>query len=294
MAHGNFSDLVFFALLAIAIQFFAFQSTLFDGKGPWTDDNNTSDTWSIMLCAGSLLLMIGLMFSGIKWNPINGKMAGFGGFIAAIVTVVSTFQGDSDNLHMREHQVEPDQPSLVPHLFYLYAVVLFAGALHIFKFPSNPKPAKTPETKNNHGNFSDLIAVSVLCCALLCIFDPDHLTTDHGPLKAQFNPSSSQNGAFRVLIKFVGGLLLMIALIFSGVKWNPINGKMAGVGGFVAAGLFLFNGMVSPQSDVGFCWKPFYIYSAVLFAGALHIFAFPANPKPEPAAAEEGGAPLLA
>lgn len=273
MAHGNFTDLVFFALLAIAIQFFAFPNTLFDGQGPWTADNNNADTSGIITYAGSLLLMIGLMFSGVKWNPINGKLAGIGGFIAAIVTAISTFQGDSD--------------TFVPHVFYLYAIVVFAGALNVFAFPSNPVPPKTPETKSNHGNFSDVIFLILVCCALLCIFDPDHLMKDqvYLPIKAQFTPSSSDNGALRVMIKFTGGLMLMIAMIFSGEKWNPISGKLAGIGGFIAA---IVTAVSTFRSGGGF--KYFYVYSVVLFAGALHIFAFPANPiptKPEADAAVE-------
>lgn len=261
MAHGNFTDLVFLALLAIAIQFWAFPNTLFDGQGPWTDDNNDADTSGIMTYAGSLLLMLGTMFSGIKWNGINGKMAGVGGFIATAVTAVSTFQGDSN--------------TFVPRAFYLYAIVIFAGALGIFAFPSNPPPPKKPETKSNHGNFSDLVFLILFCCGLLCIFDPDHLTRDQAylPIKAQFSHSSSDNGALRVMIKFVGGLMLMIGAIFSGEKWNPVSGKLAGIGGFVAA---IITAVSTFRSGGGF--KYFYIYSAVLFAGALHIFAFPANP----------------
>merc|ERR1719284_1752625 len=78
-----------------------------------------------------MLLVLGLMLSGVKWNPINGKMGGFGGFVAAGYTAFSTFKADSD--------------TFVPRLFYVYAAVIFLGALHIFAFPSNPLTKKKQE-----------------------------------------------------------------------------------------------------------------------------------------------------
>lgn len=288
MAHGNFSDFVFLSLLAIAIQCFAFPNLLFDDQGPWTADKNTADTSMATSLVGSLFLVVGAMFSGIKWNPLNGKVAGFGAFIAAIVTAVSTFQGDSNAFVLRP--------------FYLYALVLLAGAVHIFRYPSNEVPPKTEATKNHHGNFSDVIALSLLLCALVNIFYPDRLMKDlvhlpfiyfYMPIAAQFSPDSFENDALRVLIKISGGLMVMIAMTFSGVKWNTINGKMAGAATFIASGVAAY---ITFQSGGGF--KYYYVYSVLLFLGALHIVACPANgdpQKPEAAIAEEKvKEPLLA
>jgi len=205
-----------------------------------------------------------MTFSGVSWNPINGKMGGFGGFLVAGHTVYSTFKADSD--------------VFVPRLFYIYAAVIFFGALHIFAFPSNPLPPKTPETKNNHGNVGDAVALCLIIAAAFCTFYPDHLFEDFGPFKAQFSTKSADLSA---MIKFIGGLMLMLGLMISGVKWNPINGKMAGFGGFIAAGYTAYSTFQADSS--AFVPRLFYVYAMVIFVGALHVFAFPSNPKlPKP------------
>lgn len=43
---------------------------------------------------------------------------------------------------------------------------------------------------------------------------------DHDPGTGGLDPEA--------MIKLAGGLLLIIGMMFSSVKWNPINGKMAG------------------------------------------------------------------
>merc|ERR1719162_1219927 len=111
---------------------------------------------------------------------------------------------------------------------------------------------------------------------MLCFFMPDHLFQDFGPLKAQFSTKSADLSA---MIKFVGGLLLIIALMFSGVKWNPINGKMAGFGGFIVAGLTAYS-TFKADKDV-FVPRIFYIYATVILLGSLHICIFPSNALPE-------------
>jgi len=263
MAHGNFSDGIFLALMGVVAQWFAFPATLFQDVGPLKAQFSvkSADMDTIIKFGGGLLLMIGMTFSGVKWNPINGKMAGCGGFIVAGHTAYSTFKADSG--------------VFVPRLFYIYAVVIFFGALHIFAFPSNPLPPKTLETKNNHGNFSDAVALGLITTAALCAFFPDHLFKDFGPVKAQFSAKSDDLSA---MIKFVGGLMLVLALMLSGIKWNPINGKMAGFGGFIAAGYTAYS-TFKADSDA-FVPRPFYVYAMLIFLGALHIFVFPSNPIP--------------
>mmetsp|Transcript_67600 Transcript_67600/g.171087 ORF Transcript_67600/g.171087 Transcript_67600/m.171087 type:complete len:274 (+) Transcript_67600:76-897(+) len=263
MAHSNFSDLVFLILMGIVVQWFAFPDTLFDNFGPFEAQfdsrSKNADMAAIIKFGGGLLLTIGLAFSGVKWNPINGKMAGMGGFIVAGHTAYTTFKADSDRF--------------VPRPFYFYAAVIFFGALHIFAFPSNPLPPKTPETKNNHGNFSDVVALGLIIAAALCAFYPDHLFQDLGPMSAQFSRKSDDLSA---MMKLVSGLMLILALMLSGVKWNPINGKMAGLGGFIAAGYTAYS-TYKADSDT-FVPRLFYVYASLIFLGALHIFAFPSNP----------------
>eukprot|EP00927_Polykrikos_kofoidii_P036668 TRINITY_DN3094_c0_g1_i3.p1 TRINITY_DN3094_c0_g1~~TRINITY_DN3094_c0_g1_i3.p1 ORF type:complete len:271 (-),score=42.86 TRINITY_DN3094_c0_g1_i3:150-962(-) len=261
MAHGNASDMVFFALVAIVVQWFAYPATLFEDIGPLKAQftAQTTDMNTAIKFGGGLLLAHGLTLSGVSWNPKNGKMAGFGGFIVAGHTAYSTFKADSD--------------VFVPRLFYVYAAVIFLGALHVFLFPSNPSPPKTPESKNNHGNASDFAFFALLGASTACIFYPEHLFQDIGPLKAQFNKQSADLAA---MIKFVGGMMLMMGLTLSGVKWNPINGKMAGIGGFICSGYTAYS-VFKADNDV-FVPRVFYLYAAIIFFGALHIFAFPSNP----------------
>ena len=178
MAHGNLSDLVFLGLVIIAGQWFACPHTLFQDVGPFKAQFSTPSTemGHVMKLGGGLLLTLGMMLSGVRWNPINGKMAGFAGLVAMGYTAYYLFQQDG---------------SFVPRLLYVYAFVVFVGALHIFAFPSNPTPKKTSETKNNHGNFSDLIALSMMGIALSWYFYPEHLYQDLGPLKAQFKAQNA-------------------------------------------------------------------------------------------------------
>lgn len=257
--------MVFFALLAAVVQWWAAPGTLFQDLGPIKASfkAENADMSKIIKLGGGLMLMIGMTMSGVKWNPTNGKMAGLGGFIAAILTAYSTFTADG---------------GFVPKLLYVYAAIIFVGASHVFIFPSNPPLEKTPETKNNHGNWSDKIALGFIVIACLNFFYPAHLFQDLGPLKAQFSATTPD---LSLMIKFIGGLFLTIGLTLSGVKWNPINGKMAGLGGFIAAGFTAFS-TFKGDSDA-FVPQMLYIYAFLLFAGSLHIFAFPSNPLPKKA-----------
>lgn len=45
-------------------------------------------------------------------------------------------------------------------------------------------PSAVQETKNNHGNFSDVVALALIAVSLAMFFKPDHLYMDLGPLKA--------------------------------------------------------------------------------------------------------------
>lgn len=275
MAHGNISDLVFLCLLAVMAQLCFFPASLYEDIGPFKAQftDKSADMDAIIKFTGVLFLMLGLTFSGVKWNPINGKMAGFGGLVAIGYFVYSStkacFETGSGPVVLR--------PLLV------YVVVLTVGLLHILVFPSNPLPPKTPETKNNHGNSSDLVAFSLIAASLTCFFYPDHLFQDIGPLKAQFKKSAGEDLA--VMIKLAASLLLTFALILSGVKWNPINGKMACLGGFIAAGSTAY-ATFKADSDT-FVPRIFYIYALVIFLAALHIGVFPSNPLPPKAEKSE-------
>lgn len=272
MAHGNASDIMFLLLLIVSIQWWAFPGTLYADS-----TKKTADTDEIVKFGASLVFTIGCIFSTVKWNPGNGKGAGAAGFITVLYTVYST--------------ITSVQTGLNDYLFYLYAAIILGGAVHIFVFPSNPlvKNTATPDgEKNNHGNFSDAIGISLMIFSLMCLFWPAHLSQDFGPIKALVGP---QTPALSLLVKFVSCLMLMLALMFSGIKWDPINGKLSGVGCIIIAGSLVYNTLAVPNIT--------WLWSLVLFMGAGHIMFFPSNPKPsnelkedEPSAAEAGAAPL--
>lgn len=271
MAHGNLSDLVFFALLGVVIQLFAMPNTLYEDIGPLKAQFKTkgADMDAIIKFGGGLVLMLGLTLSGVSWNPINGKMAGLGGFITVGLVGYKAFAADGN--------------VFVPRLFYVYCGVILLGMLHIFAFPSNPLVPKGDGNANNHGNVSDKIAVPWLLLSIAVLAYPDHLFQDLGPIKAQF---SSKSDDLSAMIQLVGGLMLILSLMLSGVKWNPTNGKMAGFGGFICAGYTAYS-LFKADSDA-FVPRLFYIYSALIFLGALHIFAFPSNPPiPKAGAADD-------
>lgn len=264
MAHGNVSDLAFLGMLAIVVQWLAFPDTLFKDLGPLKAQfsSKTADLDAILKLGAGMLLMIGMAFSGVKWNQANGKMGGFAGLITIGVTGFFSFKADGN--------------VFVPRLFYAYLAILFVGVIHIFFFGSNPL-VKTvdPSAVNNHGNWSDKIAMGLLVCAGAGLFYPDHLFMDLGPIKAQF---SSKGSDISFMIRFVCCLMFMWAMLLSGVKWNPINGKMAGFGGFICSGLTAYSTFVADKN--AFVPRMFYIYAALIFFSAVHIFLFPSNPQP--------------
>jgi hypothetical protein len=265
MAHGNLSDLVFLALIGIVVQWFAFPATLYEDIGPLKAQLSTkgADMDALLKFGGGLMLFIGTVFSAVKWNPMNGKMPGLAAFFVAGHTGYNAFKADAQEF--------------APRFFYVYAFVLLIGAFHICVAPSNPLPKKTPQTKNNHGNFSDSIATGLFLVSLSWYFYPEHLFQDFGPVKAQF-VGSTKSADLMSMIQFVAGLILIVAMMFSAIKWDPINGKLSGIGGFAAAGYTAYSTFEADGQK--FVPRLFYFYAAFVFFGTLHIFAFPSNPAP--------------
>jgi len=104
------------------------------------------------------------------------------------------------------------------------------------------------------------------------LFAPGLEFVDVGPVKASF--SAEQQAALQPLISFCGSLVLIAAMMFSGIKWNPINGKMGGLGSFFCAVSFVYMG-----TQVG-SGVFFYYYALLFLVGGTHVFFFPSNPVP--------------
>merc|ERR1711988_423908 len=253
-AHGNTLDLVFFALLAGALQSWFSPGLLFRGvDGSEKTEFAGTEVERVEKFAAGLSFMLGMTFSGVKWNPANGKMAGLGAFVMFMNSTYLAFQ-----------------TGVV--YFVLYACVLLVGGIHIFAYPSN-EIQKHPKQKNNHGNVSDITALLLLAGSLQCMIAPWLEFQNIGPIKASFG--TSQQAAVEVMIRHCGGHILIAAMMFSGIKWNPINGKMAGLGAFTAAACAAYFGF-----QMGLCLF-FLYYSGVFLLGGMHVFVFPANPLPE-------------
>lgn len=275
MAHRSFSNIIFLLLLGVAVQWLAFPETLFQDVGPLKAQfTKSADMDDIIQFGGCLLFALGLMLCGVNWNPRNGKLAGIGSFITAGHTAYSTFRADGDVFVLR--------------FFYIYAAVILLCAIHIFAFPSNLVVVGTPTlgNKNNHGNFADIVtffadvfALLLFQFAMVSLFWPEHLFLDFGPIKAQFR---LQTVGLVSMIRFVACLMMTIGLTFYSIKWNPVSGKTAGFGGFLAVGFTSYYSY-SSKSHIELCM--FYIYSAVLFLAALHVFAFSSNPRSQKEAA---------
>lgn len=262
MAHGNASDIVFLVLFVTSIQSYFAPGLLFRNlDGSEASFSTTSPEMEALIkFSGALCFMLGMTFSGVKWNPANGKMAGLGCF-----------------LHTANAVSLATQTGLV--FFWLSAAVLLCGGVHIFAFPSNRLPPKSPDTKNNHGNVSDIVCLLLLIGSVQSIFAPGLEFVDFGPVKASFG--TEHQPALELMIRYCGSLILIAALMFSGIKWNPINGKMAGIGCFVFAASAAF---VGSQVGSGIF---FYFYAAMFLLGGLHVFAFPSNPLPPKPPAED-------
>jgi len=260
MAHGNISDKVALAMIALSIQCIFFTQGSYQDLGPIKGDAYSPDMDVLVKFSGGLLLVIALTLSAVKWNPANGKMAGLGCFLCAanILHLTSQLAGGMTVLRR----------------FHVVALALVAAGVHIFMYPSNALLPKThPKTKNNHGNISDMVALLLIAVAVQSIFYTGTLFDDLGPLKANFLGNTPDTIA---AAKFCGGLLLVIALMLSSVKWNKANGKMAGLGCFLCAANILH--LTSKMAGGVTTLRQFHVVALALVVGGVHVFMYPSNP----------------
>lgn len=264
MAHGNASDLIALGLIIAAAQLTWLSSTLFEDVGPLKAafSKPSPDLLILFKFAAGLLLSIGLMFSGVKWNPANGIMGGAACLITSLVTAYNAFKAGSD--------------TFVPSFLYVYSVIFLLGCLHLntpLLGAKNPVVKNLdPNTTNNHGNGSDKAFFLLFGASMLCFFYPEHLYTAYGPFKATF---SARTTDLDTMVRFTACLMLCVGFMLSGVKWNPVNGKMGGFGCLVCAGSTAYNRFTA---DAGvFVPHLFYVYSAIMLGAGLNMMFFPSN-----------------
>jgi hypothetical protein len=129
-----------------------------------------------------------------------------------------------------------------------------------------------------HGDFSDISGLVLLVAGLQHIFKPEYFTQDIGPIKACFETLTPE---LLVVLKMYGGFMVIVGCMLFTVRWNPTNGKLAGIALLGTAANFAMTAM---HNDGGvFVPRLFYVYAAVMALGGLKVCLFP-NPAIKPAA----------
>ena len=261
MAHGNISDVVACILLCCAIQCIWYPEMMFRSIGPFSPVFGTAskDLAAAIGNIGARMFVLGCMFSAVKWNKINGIMSGIGSILSVcgIVYKATTSSIGGGGLN----------------LLHLYAAALFLGGIHVKFFPSNPVP---PKTKNNHGNMSDKVAISMLILFAI----PNVLGLY--PFDAFLSISEYSKGIvvsedLRTCSYVSGCFTFVIAMMLSGVKWNPANGKLSALGLFLASAVVAYNTYIVQDAGT-FVPRPQYTYIVLLLLAGLHVGLFPSNP----------------
>jgi len=257
MGHGGFNDLFAITLLAAGVVSSYYPSYFFEDLGPFKGlaPSRANGAESLMVVQGSILMALGFTVSTVRWNRLNGTMAFMGLVAASSVMALTTFQSDDGQF--------------VPRLSYAIAAVLFITGVQV-RFFSNDAPPKTPNTKNNHGNTSDIVFMGLAVIGVQQMFFPGFAGV--GPVSASFGSGVHVEALTRVC----GGLWLCLAFIFSGVKWNRINGKMSGFMCFLGV-YSIFNEFFFTVDNGTFVPRTIYGALAFLFLGAGHIMFFPSN-----------------
>ena len=129
-------------------------------------------------------------------------------------------------------------------------------------FPSN---LSFKSGKNNHGNTSDVIALICTCLTVQSLFFTT--TVLNGVRLCE---------VANFLTKCSGSLLFVISMMLSGVKWNAGNGKLSGLGCFLAvANLYAFGDALNINDVLNGHINSLHITSLALLIAGIHVFFFP-------------------
>lgn len=122
-----------------------------------------------------------------------------------------------------------------------------------------------------HGDFSDIAALILIAGGLQQMFVPHFAGI--GPLKGNFDSSSPELAS---LIHFCGGFMLTVGFMLTTVRWNPINGKLSGLG-CLSCGINMAYTAFKTLDGGVFVPRLCYVYAGVMALAGLHIAL---NPNP--------------
>ena len=170
--HGNTSDIVAILCIVLSIQSIFFTSSIFEGVelvslsgiasksgGSWSYSSSKASDVAVFLTkiSGSLLFVISMMFSAVKWyvfvylsfgmhihnlhthknrNRANGKLGGLGCFLA-----IGNLYGFGDALNVNDFL-----DGKVNALHFM-SLALLVGGIHVFFFPSNKLPKRVDKSR---------------------------------------------------------------------------------------------------------------------------------------------------
>ena len=124
-----------------------------------------------------------------------------------------------------------------------------------------------------HGDFSDAASFTFFASGLTSVFAPQLWFASLGPILPMLDGPA--DGPMLGVIRFAGGLMLMMAPILFVVRWNTLNGKAGALGMWMAASTTAYTAMA--MDDFAFKLRPWYLFALFLVLTGLHL-AFNANP----------------
>mmetsp|Transcript_87691 Transcript_87691/g.175424 ORF Transcript_87691/g.175424 Transcript_87691/m.175424 type:complete len:139 (-) Transcript_87691:331-747(-) len=126
-----------------------------------------------------------------------------------------------------------------------------------------------------HGDFTDVAALSFLGVGYHLIFKQDVIFHDLGPFKpALVNVTPTPE--IDVLLKIVGGLMVILGFMLFTVRWNTTNGKLSGLG-CILTGALIGHSTYKIQDKEEFVLRQTYITAALLALTGLQLMLF-SNP----------------
>lgn len=126
MPHGDLSDIVGFAILGFGLASIFKPEVWTIGAGPvgpMIDGALDSNTTMVISMAGSLMVMLGILFYVVRWNRINGPVANAPACIIVAVNLIYIPYKMDDGFNLR--------------MWHVLAGVFLLGAFHMV-FNANP------------------------------------------------------------------------------------------------------------------------------------------------------------
>mmetsp|Transcript_52035 Transcript_52035/g.111368 ORF Transcript_52035/g.111368 Transcript_52035/m.111368 type:complete len:140 (+) Transcript_52035:88-507(+) len=123
-----------------------------------------------------------------------------------------------------------------------------------------------------HGNFSDIAGLILIAGGIQQMFYPEYQFKDFPPMKPFFDGKMTAD--MEIMIKFMGGFLVIIGCMLFTVRWNNINGKLSGLACLGCAANIAWTTYKVMDKET-FVPRPFYIYAAVLALLSVHLVLRP-------------------